>query len=108
MVSDTCYYVYRLYIRDSVQLPLFYSEKLFQQFVVDTWINYKQRKLNWARTHQHTLRSEFYQGLQNAAVHDKHDGEDVGPLGCKLILPSSYVGNPRFMTFITNGHLLGL
>ena len=27
-----------------------------------------------------------------------HDGEDIGPLGCKLILPSSHVGSPRFMT----------
>ena len=27
-----------------------------------------------------------------------HDGEDIRPLGCKLILPSSHVGSPRFMT----------
>jgi len=31
-------------------------------------------------------------------VHDRHDGEDVGPLGHKLILPSSHVESPRFMT----------
>jgi len=36
VVSDTCYYAYRLYGRDGVQPPLFYGEKLFQQFVVDT------------------------------------------------------------------------
>jgi len=66
--------------------------------VVDAWASCEQRKLNWARTHQHTLRSELYQGLQDAAVHDRHDGEDVGPLGHKLILPSSYVGSPRFIT----------
>ena len=66
--------------------------------MVDAWANCEQRKLNWARTHQHTLRSELYQVLQDAAVHDRHDGEDIGPLGCKLILLSSYVGSPRFMT----------
>jgi len=98
VVSDTCYYAYRLHVRDGPQPPLFYSGKLFQQFVVDTWANCGQRKLNWATTHQHTLRSELYQGLQDAAVHDRHDGEDIGPLGRKLILPSSHVGSPRFMT----------
>jgi len=67
-VSNTCYYAYRLYVRESSQPPLFYSRKLFQQFVVDIWANCEQRKLNWARIHQHTLRSELYQGLQDAAI----------------------------------------
>ena len=75
-----------------------YGGKLFQQFVVDAWANCEQRRLNWARTHQHTLRSELYQGLQDAVVHDRHDGENVRVLGHKLILPSSYVGSSRFMT----------
>ena len=98
MVSDRCYYAYRLHVRDGPQLSLFYGGKLFQQFVVDAWANCEQRRLNWARTHQHTLRSELYQGLQDAAVHDRHDGENVRVLGHKLILPSSYVGSSRFMT----------
>ena len=37
-------------------------------------------------------------GLQDAAVHDRHDREDARPLGCKLILLSSHIGSPRFMT----------
>jgi len=98
VVSDMCYYAYYLHVRDGPQPPLFYGGKLFQQFVVDAWANYEQRKLNWARIYQHTLRSELYQGLQNAAVHDRHDGKDIGPLGCKLILFSSHVESSRFMT----------
>jgi len=35
VVSDTCYYAYRLHVRDGSQPPLFYGRKLFQQFVVD-------------------------------------------------------------------------
>jgi len=31
-------------------------------------------------------------------MHDRHDVEDIGPLGHKLILSSSHVGSPRFMT----------
>jgi len=31
-------------------------------------------------------------------VYNRYNGEDIGPLGRKLILPSSYVGSPRFMT----------
>jgi len=64
---------------------------LFQQFFVDAWANCEQRKLNWAKKHQHTLRFELYQGLQD-------DGEDARPLEHKLILPSSYVRSSRFMT----------
>jgi len=59
VVSDTCYYAYRLHVRDGPQPPLFYGGKLFQQFVINAWANCEQRKLNWARTHQHTLRSEL-------------------------------------------------
>jgi len=98
VVSNRCYYAYCLHVRDGPQPPLFYGGKLFQQFVVDAWANYEQRRLNWARTHQHTLRSELYQGLQDAAVHDRHDREDVRVLGHKLILPSSHMGSSRFMT----------
>jgi len=98
VISDRCYYAYRLHVRDGPQPPLFYSGKLFQQFVVDAWANCEQRRLNWARTHQHTLRSELYQGLQDVAVHDRHDRKDVRVLGHKLILPSSHIGSPRFMT----------
>ena len=85
-MSDTCYYAYCLHIREGSQLSLFYDRKLFQQFVVDAQANYEQRKLNQARIHQHTLRSELYQGLWDTAIHDRHNGEDVGPLGYKLIL----------------------
>jgi len=53
--------------------------------VVDAWANCEQRKLNWARTHQHTLRSELYQELQDAGVHDRHDGEDIGCKGLKAL-----------------------
>jgi len=31
-------------------------------------------------------------------VHDRHDREDVRPLGHKLILSSSHMESPRFMT----------
>jgi len=34
-MSETCYYAYHLHIREGPQPPLFYSGKLFQQFVVD-------------------------------------------------------------------------
>ena len=104
-MSDTCYYAYCLHVRDGPQPPLFYGGKLFQQFVVDAQANCEQRKLNWTRTHQHTLRSELYQGLQDAAVHDRHDGEDIGPLGHKLVLE----GQRAAITVGTNdGPLTGL
>ena len=51
VVSDTCYYVYCLHVRNSLQPSLFYSGKLIQQFVVDVQVNCEQRKLNQTRTY---------------------------------------------------------
>ena len=45
-----------------------------------------------------TFRSELYQGLQDTAMHDRHNGEDVRFLGHKLIFFSSHMRSPRFMT----------
>ena len=39
VVSDRCYYAYRLHVRNGPQPPLFYGGELFQQFVVDAWAN---------------------------------------------------------------------
>ena len=97
-VSDICYYVYCLHVREGPQLPLFYSRKLFQQFVVDTWANCEQRKLNQTRTYQHTFRSELYQGLQDTAIYNRYNGKDTRPLRHKIIIIIFYVGNPRFIT----------
>ena len=87
-----------VYIRDGFQLSFFCGRKLFQQFVVDVQANYEQKKLNWARTYQYTLRFKLYQGLQDAIMHNRHNGKNNRPLGCKLILSFSHVGSFRFMT----------
>ena len=98
VVSNRCYYAYHFYVREGSQLPFFYGEKLFQQFAVDTWVSYEQRRLNWARIYQNTLRSELYQRLQNTTIHNRYDRENAQHLGYKIILSFSYVGSPRFMT----------
>jgi len=40
----------------------------------------------------------FTRDFRMLLCNDRHNGEDIGPLGRKLILLSSHVGSLRFMT----------
>jgi hypothetical protein len=63
MVSQRCYYAYYLHVRPEKQPPLFWNEKLLQQYVIDAWASVEQSTLNWIRHHQRELRADVYQGL---------------------------------------------
>jgi len=61
---------------------------------VDAWAVCDQNKLSWIRSHQANIRADLYNGLTDALeVADM----DLGRIGKKVVLPSSYVGGDRFM-----------
>jgi hypothetical protein len=64
---------------------------------VDVWAICDQSKLDWIKTHQSSIRADLYSGLEDALIR-----QDVDPasLGRRMILPSGYVGSPRFMAKI--------
>jgi hypothetical protein len=74
--------------------PLFHAQRLFQQFLVDSWIACETTELSWLRNHQNNLRADVYLGIKDAL-----DGGDASAdqLGKKIILPSSHTGSERFM-----------
>ncbi|CAK8534014.1 unnamed protein product [Lathyrus sativus] len=93
----TCreYYSYVLQIRYNDQFVLLKSGRLLQQYVVDNYVKIETGRLRWIRRNQNNIRSEVYQGLQDAL----HDGENNAyNVGQRTILPSSFIGSKRDMT----------
>ena len=62
-------------------------------FNVDAYTTIEERRLNWIRHNQTTLRSELYSGVKDAIL--KGDTL-VDKLRKRTILPSSHTGSPRF------------
>jgi hypothetical protein len=86
------YYAYRIQQRLNQSVVLQMSGKLFLQFIVDAAACIEQWRLNWYKTHQGTLRTELYSGLQDAIDNGDTRSDQVGKT---IILPSSYNGSRR-------------
>ena len=93
-LSQRTFYRFRLHIRPNEPSTIFRAQRLFQQFVVDAWAVCDQNKLNWIRTHQANIRADLYNGVADAL---ETGDVDLGRVGKKIVLPSSYVGGDRFM-----------
>ena len=81
--SQTDYVAYRIQQRQDEFSLLLRSGRLFQQYLVDMW----------AAADQSDIRASLYAGLADAIDNDMNP-EDIGQ---RFILPSSYVGGPRYM-----------
>ena len=88
------YYSFHLMCRETSRHDLHLFGKLFHQFIVDMYAKIEQFRLNYLRHNQNTLRSELYNGLQDAVALDDTDTRSIGQ---KIILPSSFIGSPRHM-----------
>ena len=93
-VHQRAFYRFRLHTRANEFSTLFYSERLFQQYVVDAWAACDQNTLNWIRHHQSNIQSDLYNGLADSLVLQDTTADTVGH---HYILPSSFMGGPRFM-----------
>jgi hypothetical protein len=93
-VSLAQWHAYHLYTRRSPYIsPLHVGHALFQQYLVDAYSTIEEDRLNYHRKNQQQLRTESHDDLE-AAV---EDGEDMENVGTRTILPSTFVGGPRYM-----------
>nr|CAG8486844.1 4048_t:CDS:2 [Entrophospora candida] len=93
-VTQLEYYSYRLQVHEGESRHLHQSGCLFQQYVVDAYVSIEHNCLNWYRQNQNRIRSELYQGLQDAIFRSDTVTENVGR---RVVLPSSFTGGPRQM-----------
>ncbi|KAF9025557.1 hypothetical protein BDZ89DRAFT_888347, partial [Hymenopellis radicata] len=96
-VTQLEYYAYRLHERRTIyeSAHIFSAKYLLQQYIVDAWAQIDQSRLRYLSTHQDQLRVDLYSGLADAVAQGVD--MDLGELGQRLILPSSYIGGTRHM-----------
>ncbi|XP_070165618.1 LOW QUALITY PROTEIN: uncharacterized protein [Polyergus mexicanus] len=77
--------------------PLFYSygRRLFQQWLVDSYVKIEKDRIDYCKDHQKELRIETYQGLRDY-IQTMADNLN-GRIGKMVILPSMFTGSPRNM-----------
>ncbi|XP_062228527.1 uncharacterized protein LOC133926554 [Phragmites australis] len=91
-VSVRDYYCYKFQIRSGIFNPMLFGKRLFQQFVVDTYIKIESSRLDYIWAHQKELRADLYQGL----VDSLHAGEGrTDAIGKRTVLATSFIGGPR-------------
>jgi hypothetical protein len=73
---------------------LLHSGDLFQEYMVDFYVQVETGRLRWIELNQKQIRRESYRGLADAVSM----GLAAAEVGTPVILPSSFIGGPRNMT----------
>lgn len=56
------------YYWSKVLFLLFYGKQLFQQYLINVWIFYDQKKYNWIQFHQKNFYADLYNRLADALI----------------------------------------
>ena len=83
-----------LHFCQKILFLLFYDKRLFQQYLVDTWVACDQNKCDWIQFHQKNLWADLYNSVANTLVQADIEPFNPANLG-KRILSSSFVGGDR-------------
>ena len=88
------YFCFRLQQRDDEAMTILLSRKLLQQFLVDAWTMVEAERLSFIRYNQKSLKADLYKGLTEVVLRGEADPISHGK---RIILPSSFVGGPRYI-----------
>ena len=91
-ISMLQYKVAQISIQSNKFNPILSGGKLFQQWVVDSYLQVEANNLNYIKTNQKKLRVEQYKGLI-----DYLNIQTTEVVGRPVILPSTFQGSPRNM-----------
>jgi hypothetical protein len=83
-----------LQMRPGIFIPILYGMRLFQQFVVDTYMKIESSRLDYYRNNQDTVRADLYQGLVD---NDCNRAEDASEVGKRTVLSPTFIGGPHDM-----------
>ena len=96
------YYAFHLNMRDLDSDFLFRSGRLFQEYICLAFTTIESQRLKFARHNQKALRADSYKNIKEllkdrVPVGDKIHSDDHNlKVGRRVILPSSFVGSPRW------------
>ena len=92
----TCkgFYNHRFMVREGTLNHLLRSGQLLNRFAVDQFSKIEAERLRFIQNNQSKLKVDAYIHLQDAVNNDAVIDTDVGRL---VILPSTFIGSPRYM-----------
>ncbi|XP_024873836.1 uncharacterized protein LOC112455867, partial [Temnothorax curvispinosus] len=93
-ISRAAYVKYRIAIRDNFNIFVM-GRRLFQQWLVDSYVKIEKDRINYCKQNQKQLRAETYQGLIDYLANVANNSD--AHIGKMVILPSTFVGSPRNM-----------
>ena len=98
-ITQLQFYAYRLAYRTEPFSPLHYGQKLFQQYIVDSWVRIESNRLNYIRTNQNKIRADKYINLIDhfENINAGNVDPDAPPPGKLIVLPATHVSGPRYM-----------
>jgi hypothetical protein len=88
------YYGYKFQMRPWIFNPILYGQRLFEQFIVDTYIKIESSHLDYMRNNQDTLMADLYQGLVDSMHSSEGSAENVRR---RTILSSPFIRGPYDM-----------
>ncbi|XP_076923639.1 uncharacterized protein LOC143585837 [Bidens hawaiensis] len=88
------YYSYLLHDRRNLYTLLLRGGRLLQQFIVDAYVCIEESRLDYIRFNQSVFRNDFLQGVCDAVQRGDTEGKEIGK---HAVLPSYFVGGPRYM-----------
>ena len=94
-ISRLCYLKNLIALRDHFN-PFIRGRRLFQQFVVDFYVKIEKDRIEYCRSHQTELHIASYNNIKEYLNRRVHNNENMR-LGKIQILPSTFVGSPRYM-----------
>ncbi|KAI0069691.1 hypothetical protein K474DRAFT_1694009 [Panus rudis PR-1116 ss-1] len=95
-LTQVQFYSHQLHVRPNQFPILHHGGRLFQQYLCDSWVSTDQNRLRWMEMNQPKLRAALYSGLEDAVARND-DNLELHEIGRRTVLPSSYVGGPRYM-----------
>ncbi|XP_074096362.1 uncharacterized protein LOC141525697 [Cotesia typhae] len=93
-VSRSAYIKYRMGVRSDFNVFL-NGGRLFQQWLVDSYVKIEKDRIIYCKEHQNQLRVDTYQGLHDHLQNKANDSHSQ--IGKVIILPSPFSGSPRNM-----------
>ena len=89
-VSQMQFFAYYLFERPGQFNSALHCDRLLQELIIDCWARTGSGRLRYIQTHQKELRADLYKGVADAI----DNGLELGAIGRKVVLPSSFPGSP--------------
>lgn len=91
------FFAYTIQERRGVNSLVHLGRKLYQQFLVDGYTMIESERPSFIRFQQKKLRLDTYRSLSNHVADGNTDATNAGQ---RIILPSSFTGGSRYMTYL--------